>query len=282
MSRKVPSRQWITTPPPRWDSIVVRTLNPSIQSSRPARSGRATRRARRRSRSSSEQAERRTAIRCRSVRRQRSPTSFSGEIPAHSRAPAARRDPTTAARRAGRLAAPNALGIAGVGTTMASSVRHDRVAPSRPCRNPRSLASFPRRPLSRSGVPGILPGGGMPPPRRPDRPRASRLQREAGRGVGMRPILFVVPGLGLRIHSYGVFIFAACASALAMAVWRVAAGEGRARRRLRAGHLAVPRRRDRRPALLLHPAPRGLPSTRATCSGPGRAGTSSTDASWAA
>jgi phosphatidylglycerol---prolipoprotein diacylglyceryl transferase len=36
----------------------------------------------------------------------------------------------------------------------------------------------------------------------------------------MRPILFVVPGLGLRIHSYGVMIFVACASALAMAVWR--------------------------------------------------------------
>jgi phosphatidylglycerol:prolipoprotein diacylglycerol transferase len=36
----------------------------------------------------------------------------------------------------------------------------------------------------------------------------------------MRPILFVVPGLGFRIHSYGVFIFAACMSALAMAVWR--------------------------------------------------------------
>ena len=36
----------------------------------------------------------------------------------------------------------------------------------------------------------------------------------------MRPILFVVPGLGLRIHSYGVMIFAACAAALAMAVWR--------------------------------------------------------------
>jgi phosphatidylglycerol:prolipoprotein diacylglycerol transferase len=36
----------------------------------------------------------------------------------------------------------------------------------------------------------------------------------------MRPILFVVPGVELRIHSYGVFIFAACASALAMAVWR--------------------------------------------------------------
>jgi phosphatidylglycerol---prolipoprotein diacylglyceryl transferase len=36
----------------------------------------------------------------------------------------------------------------------------------------------------------------------------------------MRPILYVVPGLGLRIHSYGVMIFVACASALAMAVWR--------------------------------------------------------------
>jgi phosphatidylglycerol:prolipoprotein diacylglycerol transferase len=36
----------------------------------------------------------------------------------------------------------------------------------------------------------------------------------------MRPILFVVPGLGLRIHSYGVMIFCACASALAIAVWR--------------------------------------------------------------
>jgi phosphatidylglycerol:prolipoprotein diacylglycerol transferase len=37
---------------------------------------------------------------------------------------------------------------------------------------------------------------------------------------GMRPILFVVPGLGLRVHSYGVMIFCACAAALAMAVWR--------------------------------------------------------------
>jgi phosphatidylglycerol:prolipoprotein diacylglycerol transferase len=36
----------------------------------------------------------------------------------------------------------------------------------------------------------------------------------------MQPILFVVPGLGLRVHSYGVFILCACASALAMAVWR--------------------------------------------------------------
>ncbi len=36
----------------------------------------------------------------------------------------------------------------------------------------------------------------------------------------MRPILFILPGLGLRVHSYGVFIFVACMSALAMAVWR--------------------------------------------------------------
>lgn len=36
----------------------------------------------------------------------------------------------------------------------------------------------------------------------------------------MRPILFVVPGLGISVHSYGVMIFAACISALAMAVWR--------------------------------------------------------------
>jgi phosphatidylglycerol:prolipoprotein diacylglycerol transferase len=36
----------------------------------------------------------------------------------------------------------------------------------------------------------------------------------------MRPILFVIPGWDLRIHSYGLMIFAACAAALAMAVWR--------------------------------------------------------------
>jgi phosphatidylglycerol:prolipoprotein diacylglycerol transferase len=36
----------------------------------------------------------------------------------------------------------------------------------------------------------------------------------------MRPILFVLPGSGLRIHSYGVMIFVACAAALVMAVWR--------------------------------------------------------------
>lgn len=36
----------------------------------------------------------------------------------------------------------------------------------------------------------------------------------------MRPILFMVPELGLRVHAYGVFIFVACFAALAMAVWR--------------------------------------------------------------
>ena len=36
----------------------------------------------------------------------------------------------------------------------------------------------------------------------------------------MRPILFVIPGWDVRIHSYGVMIFVACAAALAMAVWR--------------------------------------------------------------
>jgi phosphatidylglycerol:prolipoprotein diacylglycerol transferase len=36
----------------------------------------------------------------------------------------------------------------------------------------------------------------------------------------MRPILFVIPGCGIRIHSYGLMIFVACAAALAMAVWR--------------------------------------------------------------
>ena len=36
----------------------------------------------------------------------------------------------------------------------------------------------------------------------------------------MQPILFTIPGSGLRIHSYGIMIFVACASALGMAVWR--------------------------------------------------------------
>ena len=36
----------------------------------------------------------------------------------------------------------------------------------------------------------------------------------------MQPILFTIPLIGLRIHSYGVMIFAACASALAIAVYR--------------------------------------------------------------
>jgi phosphatidylglycerol---prolipoprotein diacylglyceryl transferase len=68
-------------------------------------------------------------------------------------------------------------------------------------------------------------------PRKSDRPRKSRAStvQISGR-IGpkpmangeqaMRPILFVVPGLDLRVHSYGVFIFLACTSALAMAVWR--------------------------------------------------------------
>jgi len=37
----------------------------------------------------------------------------------------------------------------------------------------------------------------------------------------MRPILFVIPGWEIKIHSYGVMIFLACFAALAMAVWRV-------------------------------------------------------------
>jgi phosphatidylglycerol:prolipoprotein diacylglycerol transferase len=37
----------------------------------------------------------------------------------------------------------------------------------------------------------------------------------------MRPILFVVPGCEIKIHSYGVMIFLACFAALAVAVWRV-------------------------------------------------------------
>jgi phosphatidylglycerol:prolipoprotein diacylglycerol transferase len=35
----------------------------------------------------------------------------------------------------------------------------------------------------------------------------------------MRPILFVIPGLNLQVHGYGVMIFLACAAALAVGVW---------------------------------------------------------------
>jgi len=37
----------------------------------------------------------------------------------------------------------------------------------------------------------------------------------------MRPILFVLPGWEIQIHSYGVMIFLACFAALAIGVWRV-------------------------------------------------------------
>jgi phosphatidylglycerol:prolipoprotein diacylglycerol transferase len=37
----------------------------------------------------------------------------------------------------------------------------------------------------------------------------------------MRPILFVIPGWEIKVHSYGVMIFLACFAALAMAVWRL-------------------------------------------------------------
>jgi phosphatidylglycerol:prolipoprotein diacylglycerol transferase len=36
----------------------------------------------------------------------------------------------------------------------------------------------------------------------------------------MRPILFVIPGWDLKVHSYGIMIFVACAAALMMAVGR--------------------------------------------------------------
>ena len=36
----------------------------------------------------------------------------------------------------------------------------------------------------------------------------------------MRPILFVIPGWEIRVHSYGVMILLACFAALGIAVWR--------------------------------------------------------------
>jgi phosphatidylglycerol:prolipoprotein diacylglycerol transferase len=36
----------------------------------------------------------------------------------------------------------------------------------------------------------------------------------------MQPILFEIPGFGVKIHSYGVMILLACFAALAMSVWR--------------------------------------------------------------
>jgi phosphatidylglycerol:prolipoprotein diacylglycerol transferase len=36
----------------------------------------------------------------------------------------------------------------------------------------------------------------------------------------MRPILFVIPGWDFQVHSYGVMIFIACMSSLAIGVWR--------------------------------------------------------------
>src|SRR5262245_19034905 len=45
-----------------------------------------------------------------------------------------------------------------------------------------------------------------------------RLEEEED--AGMLPILFVIPVWDVRIHSYGVMIFVACATALSMAVWR--------------------------------------------------------------
>jgi phosphatidylglycerol:prolipoprotein diacylglycerol transferase len=39
--------------------------------------------------------------------------------------------------------------------------------------------------------------------------------------MSMRPILFVVPGSEIKVHSYGVLICLACFAALGMALWRV-------------------------------------------------------------
>ena len=36
----------------------------------------------------------------------------------------------------------------------------------------------------------------------------------------MQPIWFELPGLGLKVHTYGVMIFLACSGALAIAAWR--------------------------------------------------------------
>jgi phosphatidylglycerol:prolipoprotein diacylglycerol transferase len=44
--------------------------------------------------------------------------------------------------------------------------------------------------------------------------------RSDRRFAGMKPILFVIPGWDVHVHSYGVMILLACSSALGMSVWR--------------------------------------------------------------
>ncbi len=46
--------------------------------------------------------------------------------------------------------------------------------------------------------------------------RATRGLAALGREARMRPILFVVPGSDINVHSYGVMIFVACFAALAI------------------------------------------------------------------
>ena len=76
----------------------------------------------------------------------------------------------------------------------------------------------------------------------------------------MRPILFVIPGWDIKVHSYGVMIFVACFAALAIGRLARAAREDRPQRRLRAGDLALPGRRDRCAGRLRHPAPESIHS----------------------
>ena len=81
-SRAQPSRPTSTTAPPRAASTVRIALNPSMASGRPRIAAPVTRRDARDARAASEQAERITAVRCRSTSPYRSPTILSDDASA--------------------------------------------------------------------------------------------------------------------------------------------------------------------------------------------------------
>jgi len=84
----------------------------------------------------------------------------------------------------------------------------------------RSRGGGPDLILKRLAFPVILPARERVESRRVGRATSWRTRAATRENARMRPILFLLPGSGLRVHSYGVMIFLACAAAMMTAVWR--------------------------------------------------------------
>ena len=156
------------------------------------------------------------SLACRSVSVQRSPTSLSRR----DRCITARdsHEKSAAAPQRGRASPRESHDVARIGAPVGSRIGH--VLCLARCRvigrHDHSSYQFSFIRLSLAGL-----GAGWHPFASASGLGTSRAgRRMVGPEITMRPILFVIPGLNMKVHSYGVMILLACFAALGMALRR--------------------------------------------------------------